>query len=357
MSAPLLENILGQPEAVRIVAEYQLGAGRETLRRTAELLRSKKRILLSGMGASYFACLPLYYRLLQRGWDVAAVETSELLHCRPASIGEHTAALLVSRSGESVEVVKLLPFLKQRHSAVVGVVNAPESTLCSEADEAIVMNSPADQFAAIQTYTATLVVLALLEAAMFNELDEAKGELQTTAELLASFVPECVNTSRQGQKFLESNQPIYLLGRGSALGAVFEGVLLMHEVAKSPSVGMSVAQFRHGPVEVVDTDFRGIVIGTSEATTPLEAALVEDIGKMGGQVRWIGPAVEGKQVAPFISWPAHVSSRFVSVFETIPLQMMAYRKAEMRGLTPGEFRWAPLVTTSEEGFNIPSIQS
>lgn len=356
MNTPLLENILGQPEAVRAVAEYQLGAGRENLLRTAELLRSQKRILLSGMGASYFACLPLSYRLLQRGWEVTAVETSELLHFLPSSINRDAVALLVSRSGESVEVTKLLPVLKQRNSAIIGIVNVPDSTLSSEAAEAIVMNSPADQFAAIQTYTATVIVLALLEAAVFDELDRAKAELQATVEILSYFVPECVGGSEQWREFLENEQPVYLLGRGPALGAVFEGVLLMHEVAKSPAVGMSAAQFRHGPVEVADRNFRGMVIGTFEASTRLDAALAEDLGKMGGQVRWIGPVTEGKKVMPLCSWPSGVPSRFTSVFETIPLQMAAYRKAEIRGLTPGDFRWAPLVTTSEAGFNIPETR-
>ena len=353
MSTPLLENILHQPEAVHAVAEYQLGAGRKNLLRTAELLRSKKRILLSGMGASYFACFPSYYRLAQRGVEITAVETSELLYFLPSFIGKDTASLLVSRSGESVEVTKLLPILKGRNSAIAGVVNVPSSTLNSESDETVVMNSPADQFAAIQTYTATLIVLALLEAAMFDELNGAQAELEKAAELLSSCIPECVHGSEQWREFLDNNSPIYLLGRGPALGAVFEGVLLMHEVAKSPAVGMSAAQFRHGPVEVVDRGFRGVVIGTSEDAARLDAALAEDITNMGGQMQWIARVVEGKKVTPLCPWPSGVPSRFSSIFETIPLQMAVYRKAEIRGLTPGDFRWAPLVTTSEAGFNIP----
>lgn len=356
VSTPLLENIFHQTEAVRLVAEYQLGAGRESLLRAAELLRSKKRVLLSGMGASYFACLPSYYRLLQSGLEVIAVETSELLYFLPPFVGEDTVALLVSRSGESVEIVKLLSALKGRNSSIIGVVNVPESTLHSEASETIVMNSPADQFAAIQTYSATLIVLALLEAAVYNELDAAQAELRTTVELLSSFIPACISNSKPWRGFLEEDRTIYLLGRGPALGAVFEGVLLMHEVAKSPAVGMSTAQFRHGPVEVVDSRFRGIVIGASETTLRLDAALAEDIGRMGGRVRWIGPVVEGMKSAPASPWPDGVPARFAPIFETIPLQIAAYRKAEICGLTPGDFRWAPLVTTSEAGFNIPEAR-
>ena len=353
MSTPLLRNILNQAEALRAVAEHQFGEGRAALLRGAALLRSKKRIVLSGMGASCFACTPLYYRLAQRGVQVTSVETSELLYFLPALLEEDTATVLVSRSGESVEAVKLLPTLKRQKSAVVGIVNVPGSVLSLEADETIVMGSPVDQLVAIQTYTATLVTLALLEAAMFDELDQARIDLQKTTELLSPLIPECVENSEGWREFLENDGPVYLLGRGPALGAVFEGVLLMHEVAKSPAVGISGAQFRHGPVEVVDSRFRAILIGTQPVTAPWDIALAKDLAKMGGQARWIGPVAEGAGIEPLLAWPEGVPARFAPVIETIPLQMAAYRKAEIRGVTPGDFRWAPLVTTSEAGFFLP----
>ena len=143
---------------------------------------------------------------------------------------------------------------------------------------------------------------------------------------------------------------MYLLGRGPAYGSVEEGVLLMHEVAKSPAVGMSVAQFRHGPVEVVDGEFRAVVFGTQAATAALDAALANDLIGMGGQVRWIGPASPGCDAVPLCSWPASVPQRFTSIVEVVPLQLAAYKKAELGGIRPGDFRWAPAVTTSEQGF-------
>ena len=351
MRTPLLENILNQAEALRTIAEHQFGSGREALLAAAKLLASKKRILLSGMGASYFACLPSYYRLASLGFDVASIETSELLYFLPSLAREDTAAVLVSRSGESVEVIKLLSTLKMRRAAIVGVVNVPASTLSREAGQAIVMNSPADQLVAIQTYTATLVVFALLEAAIAGELEQAKDDLEETIELFARLVPECVAASEQWNGFLEGEQPIYLLGRGPALGNVLEGVLLMHEIAKSPAIGMSVAQFRHGPVEVVDSRFRGIVIGTQPETAQLDAALAEDLGKMGGQIRWIGPPLHGAKMVSLVDWPDDMPQRFRAALETIPLQLAAYRKAELSGVTPGAFRWAPAITTSEAGFS------
>ena len=351
VSTPLLQNILNQPEALRTVAEYQFGAGRPALLRAAELLRTKKRILLSGMGASHFACMPFEYIFSERGWGATSIETAELLYFLSSSIDKDTALILVSRSGESVEVLKLLPVAKERGAVVIAIANVPESALSREAEETILMNSPADQLVAIQTYTATVVTLALLCAALFNELDQARAELDRTLETLSTFVPEYVKVSENWREFLNGDAPLYLLGRGPALGSVAEGVLLMHEVAKASGIGMSVPQFRHGPVEVVDRRFRGIIIGSQEETARLDAALTDDLGRMGGQVRWIGPPVDGAKLISLCSWPVNLPQRFQSLLEVVPLQMAAYRKAEICGVSPGEFRWAPAITTTEAGFS------
>ncbi len=289
MSTPLLENILNQPRALAEVAAYQAGEGRGALERAAALLRGRKKIIVSGMGASLFACYPFQYALASRGFDVTAIETAELLYFAPAAIDRETAVVLVSRSGESVEVTKLLPLLRARGAAVIGVVNVPGSALSVAADQAIVIGSPADQMVAIQTYTGAVAMFTLLAAALADEWQEAQAGFAATLDALTAWIPSCVSGRTEWDQFLQGSWPIYVLGRGAATGTVLEGVLLMHETAKTPAVGMSVAQFRHGPVEVADERFRAIVIGTQAATRELDRALVDDVAKMGGEARWIGP--------------------------------------------------------------------
>ncbi len=292
VSTPLLENILNQANALQTIGEYQFEKGRSALEEAASVLRSKRQIVLSGMGASFFACIPFQYQLARQGFDVIAVETSELLYFKPATIDKDTVVVLVSRSGESIEVIKLVSILREVGAGVVGIVNVPESTLSSQADTAIVIHSPADQLVAIQTYIGTLAVFALLQAALTSDLERAKLELERTVGVLKELLPEWVEASERWREFLNFETPLYLLGRGSTLGAVAEGVLLMHETAKAAAVGMSVAQFRHGPVEVVDADFHAVVIGTQPGTAELDAALAQDITRMGGHVRWLGPPTE-----------------------------------------------------------------
>ena len=309
MTTPLLSNILNQPEALRAVADYQFGDGWHALVRAAALLQSKKRIVLSGMGASFHACVPLQYTLSALGIHASAIETAELLYFLPAAIDHDTAVILVSRSGESVEVTKALPLIRERGATAIGIVNVVESTLAREADQAVVLRCPSDQMVAVQSYTATLVTFALLAAVISGEADAAKTQLSKTIDLLTDFVPAWMAASEDWNEFLSQAAPMYLLGRGPALGAVQEGVLLMHETAKAPTVGLSVAQFRHGPVEVVDSRFRAIVIGTAAATRELDIELAKDLGRMGGQARWLGPDAEQAELEPLCSWPSAMPRR------------------------------------------------
>jgi glutamine---fructose-6-phosphate transaminase (isomerizing) len=216
--------------------------------------------------------------------------------------------------------------------------------------EHLVLNSPADQLVAVQTYIATVVTLLLLAAAYLGELDLAKPDLATTITQLAPWVTECVAASQSWPEFVDLTTPLYLLSRGSGLASVDEGVLLMHEVAKTPATGMSVAQFRHGFVEAADERIRAVVIGTQPATSAIDQQFAVDLTRMGAAVRWIGPLDAGSSLQGLGAWPQSVPARFASVFEAVPLQLLAYRTAESRGLVPGLFRWASTVTGSESGF-------
>ncbi|MGA8027681.1 MAG: SIS domain-containing protein [Bryobacteraceae bacterium] len=335
MSVPLLDNILAQPQALQAVASRQFTEGRPALIASAALLRSAKRIVLTGMGGSFAACIPLSYFFAARGVQAQVIETSELLHFQTPALDAQTAVILVSRSGESVEAVKLLSLLKQRGCPVVGVVNVPESTIASHATETIVLGSPPDELVAIQTYTATVATLLLLGAEYFNELDRATSDLNTTIDGLSRGLP---HLNQDWTDFLAHASCLYLLGRGPSLASVNAGALLFHEVAKLPAIGMSSAQFRHGPVEVVSEQFRAIVFGSEE----LDAALERDLIAIHGSVRRIGPP-----------WPADVPRQFAPIFEIVPLQFAAYRLAQSRSIPLGRFRFAPAITLSEQGFSRP----
>ena len=228
--------------------------------------------------------------------------------------------------------------------------------MARQATRAILVNSLPDQLVAIQTYTGTVVTLLLLGAAYDQQMDASpKSDLERTIEVLTRCVPEWYRFSGSWPGFFANNVPMYLLGRGPTMASVQTGALLLQEVAKVPAVPMSAPQFRHGPVEVIHDQFRVIIFGTQRATEDLEDTLGDKILAMGGKVRWIGPKPKSHLIDSLCEWPSeNFPDLFMPVADVIPLQMAAYHTARWHGITPGEFRFATPMTTSERDFFEPN---
>lgn len=348
MNSPrLLRDIQAQPDSFSRVLERQREEGRDALLQAAALLRSGKRIVITGMGASMYACSPLEYYLGAHGIDGTLVESAELLYYRQEMCRD-AVVLMVSRSGESVEVVKLLAALKGV-ATVIGVSNVPGSVLDREADCSVQVGSLVDEMVALQTYTGTLLALYLMGAAAVNRFEEGCAAAADVHRMLKGVIEESVENLRSWDEFFDAATPVYLLARGPSCGSMHEGALLFNETAKASSVAMAAASFRHGPVELVEEGFRGIVFAPRGSTRGLSLSLARDLVRFGGQVRVIGPAGEDTKGLNVCAVPETPES-LAPMLEIVPIQCAALRLAQLKGLRVGSFRYTPQVTRDEATF-------
>jgi len=147
--------------------------------------------------------------------------------------------------------------------------------------------------------------------------------------------------SSDDDEFPGTNGPLYFFGRGPSVASARAAGLLFHEMARMPSIPMSGGNFRHGPLEVMDENFRAIGFSPKDGDEQLNMALAADIRRAGGQVRLIGPNGDWsyKPLSPLLA----------PLVEIIPAQRAAIRTAHARGITPGEFRYGSKVTRTESG--------
>ncbi len=353
-SFPMLDNILGQPTSHEALLNCHDVEGKSVLEACARLIRDARgQVIFSGMGASLFAAFPAASQMEQHGCSVQILESSELLHYRTATLRAGDVGVLISRSGGSVEVLRLAEKMRSAGMIIIGVTNLPRTPLAALADITLHIGSSADQLIAVQTYTGTVLALLLLVEQVITGQSQRMIDLSLAAmPLLTSVIDAAREESETWREWLDKEGPLYLLGRGPALGSVHEGALLMHETAKTPALGMSSGQFRHGPVEVVSNNFRAIIFGSPEATRKTDRMLAGDLARMGALVWWLGPieheAPYGK-VNNLLSWPA-IDPVLAPVFDIVPLQFAAYHLALWRNINPGDFRFASEVTGSEAGF-------
>jgi glucosamine--fructose-6-phosphate aminotransferase (isomerizing) len=346
-SAIMMDKIRMQPQSLAGVLEHQCGEGHAVLTRAAEMLRSAPQVVITAMGASLFAALPLESYLCSLGIDAVAIEAGEFLHYRHQAY-KKAIVVAVSRSGESIEIARLLALLKGRQP-LIGVCNRASSLLSREADLAIVMGSREDDIVALQTYTGTLLTLHLLAKAVEDELSRARPEIEALLPSFSDVVNSSLDKRADWDEFLQSGSSLYLLARGPSNASAQEGALLFNEVSKSPAIAMTAASFRHGPAEVVDADFRAILFTPSGKTQGLNIALAHDLMRFGGQVRSIGPRVEDATGLHLLELPT-VPEMLAPIWEVVPLQAAALRLAELRGVVPGSFRFVPPVALDEANF-------
>jgi glucosamine--fructose-6-phosphate aminotransferase (isomerizing) len=343
----LLRDIESQPESLATVLSHQLGRGHDALVEAARRVAEARRVVITGIGASMMASIPFEHRLCAAGIDATIVESGELLHY-PRPLPRGTLVVVVSRSGESIEIARLLPHLRDR-CTTLGVTNDPESSLARGVDHLLEVRSLADEMVAIQSYTGTWLALQLVAARSVDELTAAAGAAQEAIDWLPRFIREGVERLTHWDALFAAGAPIHLVARGPSLGSALEGALLFNETARLPAVGMAATSFRHGPAEIVDHSFAGLVFAPATATRPLNLALARDLAGFGGRVRVIGPRLDDLSGLDCYDTP-EVPEWLAPLFEVVPVQLAALRLAQLRGVPVGQFRHVPQVSQDEASF-------
>jgi glucosamine--fructose-6-phosphate aminotransferase (isomerizing) len=338
----LAQDIAEQPEALAATAAGLGADRRQALRRLAA---DAERWVFSGMGASFFACYPAVLRLWAAGRPAVWVETAELLHFAEGLLGPGTALVLVSQSGETAEIVHLLPRLP-REVAVVAVTNHPESTLGRAAHLLWPLGAGAERaVCSTKTYTATLLALDVLaDALLGRDGDAARGQaVQALRQALAA-----------SEGWLEAlaqafgvPEHLWLLGRGPAVSAAATGALIIKEASRVHAEGMSAPQFRHGPLEGAGPGRAALVLATPGPLGDLDLALAREMAEAGMAVAAVllepRPSPPGVLPVHLPACPAHLAP----LVQVLPAQLLARRFALARGLTPGSFARIAKVTVRE----------
>lgn len=304
--------------------------------------RKIKRVVLTGMGASFHALHPPFLQLNEYGYTAVAIETSELVHSVQRWFEPETLIIAISQSGESAEVIRLIEENRSRAS-IVGVTNAADSALALGANASILTLAGNEFSVSCKTYVTSLMALHLLGAFLCGcDASQTRDELAQSIPAVASYLREWKNHVFEMTAEIGQVRDLFLLGRGASLAAAGEGALIVKESVRLHAEGMSGAAFRHGPLEMVNGETFAVVFAGAETTRPLQARLLDDIRQAGGKTGWIAEDASGG------AWrlpPTPFSVR--AIVEILPVQMMTLALAAEAGIEAGRFARIPKITTME----------
>jgi len=337
-----LRDILDQPRALAATLE-QLRIPPELNDLTASLREGKiKRIILTGMGASFHALHPLFLRLNEHGYTALAVETSELVHSLAQWFAPETVIVAVSQSGKSAEIVRLIEENRGR-AALVAITNGAESPLALRANATIITAAGKESSVSCKTYLTALMALHLLSAYLCSaDAIQTREELAQLVPAVDSYLRTWKDRVLEMAAEIGSTRHFFLLGRGASLAAAGEGALILKESVRIYAEGMSGAAFRHGPLEMVSREMFAAVFAGTEETKALQAKLRDDIAHAGGKTAWIAEDASSRP------WTLpKVAAGVQHVLEILPVQMMTLALAAEAGAEAGRFTHIAKITTTE----------
>jgi glutamine---fructose-6-phosphate transaminase (isomerizing) len=338
---PYLHDLIEQPEAVArtiegLEDEHAVGplAGR---------LRGGRwrRVVLTGMGSSYWACRPLYLRLLSAGLTPAMIETSELIHYERDWLTPDTLVIAVSQSGRSVEIVRLLECV-QPPAKLIGVTNTADSPLAARSTAALLMRAGAEYTVSCKTYLATLLALEWLGDLLCGS-DSAPllNEARAAVEPLRNYLRQWPAHVGQLMPALAGVNDIFIVGRGTSLSAAETGGLILKESTHYHAEGLSSASFRHGPFEMLNDAVFVLVLEGDARSAAFSRKLAADVRQAGARSALVSPEAEGVFRIP------KCPERIRPLMEILPVEMLTLALAAMKGREPGRFERASKVTEVE----------
>ena len=335
-----VNDILAQPQALR---DTLAGLATDQLDAIAERWASGRyrQIVLTGMGSSFHALHPIHLELLAHGLWAQRLETSELIHFAPEILTDDTLVVVVSQSGRSAEILRLLE-RNQGKSAIIAITNSADNPLADQADVALVTRAGVESAVSCKTYVTGLVALSLLSAALTGQDVGARAKLWSAVpDLVAQYLSHWQDHVGAARSALSGIRALYYTGRGPSQATAGTGGLTTKESTHFPAEGMGGAAFRHGPFELIDSDVAVFVFEGDGPTAALNTALAADVAAAGGRALLVRRGGEG-----WLSLP-DAPALALPVLEILPVQMSTLALATARGHAPGVFRLGTKVTEVE----------
>jgi glucosamine--fructose-6-phosphate aminotransferase (isomerizing) len=343
----LMAEIAQQPAVLSGLRKFYTSPGAIPSKALRALVKHwPPTVVFTGMGSSMYAAYPAQAYLSAHAIRALIWETAELVDHHMKFLGPDTLLVVVSQSGETGEVLRLLGALP-RKGGLVAVCNMETSSLARRANLLLPLMAGRPAPVGTKTYTCAVAVLMYLAVTIARKppypLTQA---LMHAIEAQEKIIDRHDELTPPAVEFFNKPHYIALLSRGADLASVYQGALLFKEVAKMGAEPMSAAQFRHGPMEIVDPAHRYIIFARQGETKPKRKAdngllrLAEDIRKHGGRVLLYADLPFADLTNVRLIPVESVRLGLGTLVDSVHIQLLVHDLALRAGLEPGSFRFA-----------------
>ncbi|WP_158990072.1 glutamine--fructose-6-phosphate transaminase (isomerizing) [Mucilaginibacter sp. L196] len=342
----MLKEIYEQPRSIRDCmrgriypqqGKVQLGGIKEY----AEKLKNVDRIIIVACGTSWHAGLVGEYLIEEYARVPVEVEYASEFRYRNPIITEKDLVIAISQSGETADTMAALELAKEKGATIFGICNVVGASIPRTTDAGVYTHAgPEIGVASTKAFTAQVTVLTLMAFYIAQQrgtitqskLVEYLTELDQVPELVERALTSNDHVKEIAERFKDSTNCLFL-GRGSSFPVALEGALKLKEISYIHAEGYPAAEMKHGPIALIDDAMPVIFIATQNSSYEKVVSNIQEVKARGGHVIAIVSEgdVQVRDMAEYVIEIPQTSEAFVPLLATIPLQLLAYHIAVMRG--------------------------
>ncbi len=342
----MLKEIYEQSRAVADTLAERIADGRvldAALGPTAaEVLAKTRAVQIVACGTSYHAGLIARYWIEEHCGIPCRVEIASEYRYRKVVVPEGGLFITISQSGETADTLAALRKAKASgYLATLAVCNVPESSLVRESELALMTRAgPEIGVASTKAFTTQLAALALVTIALARHNGmSAEQERELTSQLveLPRLIDQVLTLDDQikalSGQFAEHQHALFL-GRGSQNPVAMEGALKLKEISYIHAEAYAAGELKHGPLALVDEQMPIVTVAPDDDLLEKLKSNLQEVRARGGQLFvFADPEVhfeEGDGVH-IMHMPTHIKAFQAPILYTIPLQLLSYHVAVLKG--------------------------
>ncbi|MCH7529200.1 MAG: glutamine--fructose-6-phosphate transaminase (isomerizing), partial [Candidatus Marinimicrobia bacterium] len=303
-------------------------------------LLDSDRIYITACGTSWHASLIGGYMLEELVGIPVQVDYASEFRYRPSLVGPGTTLIAVSQSGETADTMAAVKKAHDQGALTLGIVNVVGSSIARETDCGVFIHAgPEIGVASTKAFTSQTTVFLLISLLLAQKAGRSKELLAAVLHDLATIHEQVAEILDQSDAILElareyqDSQNFLYLGRGLHFPIALEGALKLKEISYIHAEGYPAAEMKHGPIALIDENMPVVVMALKDGTYEKILANMQEIRARRGRIIAVANEAdpELEQLAEHIIYVPRVHRLVQPLLTVIPLQLLAYHIAVLRG--------------------------
>jgi glucosamine--fructose-6-phosphate aminotransferase (isomerizing) len=342
----MLKEIFEQPRSIKDSMRGRFNAKAGTIKlggieKYEDKLVGAKRIIILACGTSWHAGLTAKYFFEELAHVPVSVEYASEFRYRNPVINQNDLFIAISQSGETADTLAAAMLAKEAGATIFGICNVVGSTIPRMTHAGVYTHAgPEIGVASTKAFTAQITALLLMclwlagekNLVKKKEMQKILAELESIPKKVEKALLASGQIKKISKKFKDAENFIFL-GRRYAFPLALEGALKLKEISYIHAEGLAMGEMKHGPIALVDKNMPIVFIANKGPLYEKVVSNMMEVRARGGRI--IAIVTKGdksvKKIADYVIEIPDVSPLLLSFIASIPLQLLAYHIADLRG--------------------------